>query len=149
MALSIVLMAILFNVINAYLNGRYFHLFLHRYSVLWLTDPRFILGIFLFFAGFAINIHSDSVLRKLRKEGKVEYHIPEGGFFTMVSSANYLGEVVEWIGWACLTWNMAGLGFALWTCANLIPRARAHHKWYILNFDDYPAKRKAIIPFLF
>ena len=149
MVLSIVLMAVLFNVVNAYLNGRYFYLFVSRYSVLWLSDPRFVLGVFLFLTGFAINIHSDSVLRKLRKDGNDAYQIPRGGVFTLVSSANYFGEVIEWIGWACLTWNLAGLSFALWTCANLIPRARAHHKWYICNFDNYPEKRKAIIPFLF
>jgi hypothetical protein len=149
MVLSIVLMAVIFNIINAYLNGRYFNLFVSRYSVTWLSDPRFVLGVFLFFTGFAVNTHSDSVLRKLRKDGKDAYHIPKSGIFTLVSSANYFGEVIEWIGWACLSWNLAGLSFTLWTCANLIPRARAHHKWYISNFNDYPEKRKAIIPFLF
>jgi 3-oxo-5-alpha-steroid 4-dehydrogenase 1 len=149
MALTIVLMAIFFNVINAYLNGRYFTLFFPRYSIRWLTDPRFLFGVFLFFTGFAINIHSDTVLRKLREGGKHNYQIPRSGAFILVSSANYFGEVIEWIGWACLTWNLAGLSFALWTAANLIPRARAHHKWYLCNFKDYPKNRRAIIPYLY
>lgn len=36
----------------------------------------------------------------------------------------------------------------LWTLANLLPRALAHHRWYGEQFDDYPRERKAILPFL-
>ncbi len=68
--------------------------------------------------------------------------------FELVSCANYFGEVLEWVGWAVLTWSLPGLTFALWTVANLVPRARAHHAWYQRTFPEYPAKRKAIIPFL-
>ena len=38
----------------------------------------------------------------------------------------------------------AGLTFAVWTAANLVPRARAHHAWYRRTFEDYPANRKAL-----
>ena len=48
-----------------------------------------------------------------------------------------------------LVWSPAGLLFAVWTAANLVPRARSHHTWYKENFPDYPANRKAIAPFLF
>jgi protein-S-isoprenylcysteine O-methyltransferase Ste14 len=68
--------------------------------------------------------------------------------FEMISCANYFGEIVEWLGWAVLTWSLAGLTFALWTAANLVPRARAHHEWYRMHFPDYPDRRKAIIPYL-
>jgi 3-oxo-5-alpha-steroid 4-dehydrogenase 1 len=30
--------------------------------------------------------------------------------------------------------------------ANLIPRARSNHKWYLENFSDYPSERKALVP---
>jgi 3-oxo-5-alpha-steroid 4-dehydrogenase 1 len=33
--------------------------------------------------------------------------------------------------------------------ANLVPRARAHHRWYRERFPDYPARRKALVPGLF
>jgi hypothetical protein len=33
--------------------------------------------------------------------------------------------------------------------ANLIPRAVAHHHWYKTTFADYPANRRALIPYLF
>ena len=58
-------------------------------------------------------------------------------------------EIVEWLGWALLTWSPAGLAFAAWTMANLVPRARAHHRWYRERFPDYPARRKALVPGLF
>jgi len=36
----------------------------------------------------------------------------------------------------------------VWTIANLVPRALAHHKWYNEHFENYPAERKAIFPFI-
>ena len=95
-----------------------------------------------------INLHSDGILRSLRSDEIPGYQIPKGGAFELVSCANYFGEVIEWLGWACLTWSLAGLTFAIWTAANLIPRALAHHQWYRREFSDYPGKRKAILPYI-
>ncbi|MCK4479252.1 MAG: hypothetical protein KAV01_01885 [Candidatus Lokiarchaeota archaeon] len=39
--------------------------------------------------------------------------------------------------------------FAVWTFANLAPRARSNHLWYIKTFPDYPSNLKALIPFIF
>jgi len=39
-----------------------------------------------------------------------------------------------------------GLAFAVWTFANLAPRARAHHRRYHGHFEEYPEERKALIP---
>jgi hypothetical protein len=36
--------------------------------------------------------------------------------------------------------------FAVWTAANLAPRAHSHHRWYRDNFVDYPLERKALLP---
>jgi 3-oxo-5-alpha-steroid 4-dehydrogenase 1 len=47
-----------------------------------------------------------------------------------------------------MTWSLAGLSFAVWTIANLVPRAIAGHKWYNEKFEDYPKDRKAILPYL-
>ena len=149
MALSVVAMAVVFNVVNAYINGRYLNYSSGTYTWLWLYDPRFITGTVLFICGFVINIHSDTLLRNLRNKGEDVYGVPRGGVFGLVSCANYFGEIVEWFGWAALTWSVAGLSFAVWTAANLIPRAYAHHRWYHHTFAHYPRRRKAIIPFLF
>jgi len=144
----LILFSILFNVWNGYLNGRYLFHFAPWYETIWFKDPRFIIGIIIFFLGFVINLHSDHILRQLRKPGEGGYKVPTGGFYRYLSSPNYFGEIIEWIGWAILTWSLAGLAFAVFTIANLAPRAIANHNWYINRFPDYPKARKAIIPFI-
>jgi len=139
-------MAFFFNLINSYLNGRHISHFSGGYTTQWIIDPRFIIGVILFLAGFLINHHSDGILRKLRKPGGTEYRIPREGLFRWVSCPNYFGEILEWTGWAIATWSLTGLAFALWTIANLVPRARYHHQWYHQHFNDYPEKRKILIP---
>jgi protein-S-isoprenylcysteine O-methyltransferase Ste14 len=66
-----------------------------------------------------------------------------------VTCPNYLGEILEWLGFALATWSLAGLAFALYTAANLAPRAFANHRWCREQFPDYPKNRKALFPFLF
>ncbi|MGM0366131.1 MAG: DUF1295 domain-containing protein [Actinomycetota bacterium] len=145
----LVVFAMAFNTINAYLNGRYLFYFSPPYRVEWLTGPRFICGFILFAAGLTINVHSDSILRSLRKMEGNGYKIPSRGFFKYVSSPNYFGEMVEWIGWAVLTWSVPGLAFAVFTIANLLPRALANHRWYKQKFSRYPEERKILVPFIF
>jgi protein-S-isoprenylcysteine O-methyltransferase Ste14 len=103
----------------------------------------------LFFAGLAVNWQADRILRELRRPGETGYKIPVGGLYGLVSCPNYLGEILEWTGWALATWSLPGLMFAVWTAANLVPRARANHKWYRETFSDYPPKRKAVLPLLY
>ena len=76
------------------------------------------------------------------------YVIPRGGMFRYVSAPNYLGEMMEWLGFAIATWSLTGLSFFVWTVANLGPRAFANHRWYKNRFPDYPPERRALIPCL-
>lgn len=145
--ISIVATAIVFNTLNAYVNARWVSE-LGSYPASWLYDARFVLGALVFFVGFAINQHADYVLMNLRKPGETGYKIPHGGLYRYVSCPNYLGEMLEWTGWAIATWSLPGLAFALYTAANLAPRAIQHHAWYRSKFPDYPKQRKALIPFV-
>ncbi len=144
MPLLIPVIAIAFNSLNGYINARWVS-DLGTYTTGWLTDPRFIIGVAVFAVGMAINIHSDTVLMRLRKPGETGYKIPRGGMYRYVSCPNYLGEILEWIGWAIATWSFAGLAFALYTAANLVPRALENHRWYLATFPEYP-RRKAVVP---
>ena len=148
MPVLIVLSAFFFNICNGFFNGYYFGYITPEYSMSWLYDWRFILGILLFFTGMLINITSDNKLLSLRKGGKKGYFIPYGGLFNYISSPNLFGEIIEWTGWAIMCWCLPAFSFALWTMANLIPRAIDHHRWYKRRFNDYPTERKAVIPFL-
>ncbi len=149
MTLVTVLMGVVFNSGNGYLNGRYLFALSSPLPPDWLVDPRFIAGSGLFVLGYIINRRSDAALRDLRQKTDGEYGIPRGGLFERVSCANYFGELVLWLGWAALTWSPGGLVFAIWTAANLLPRARSIHRWYQDRFPDYPQNRKAMIPFIF
>jgi 3-oxo-5-alpha-steroid 4-dehydrogenase 1 len=153
MPLAIILMGVIFNLINAYLLGGWFFYVSPEgsYPASWLYSPQFIVGILVFIAGMAINMQSDYIIRHLRRPGDTAHYIPRGGMYRYVTSANYLGEFTEWVGYAILTWSMGGVVFALWTFANLAPRARQIHKRYISEFgDEYVAlKRRYIIPFIY
>lgn len=145
----ILLFGIIFNASNGYLNGHYIGQYAdHLYTSAWLGDPRFIIGLSLFIFGFALTKHSDALLRNLRKPGETGYKIPVGGAFRWVSCPNYLGEIIQWGGFAMASWSLAGLAFLAFTAANLIPRAISSHKWYLEKFGDYPKARKAVIPFI-
>jgi steroid 5-alpha reductase family enzyme len=144
--LSVVVMGWIFNVTNASLNAIALTHLSPRYPDLWFIDPRFLIGVVIFLTGFVINLHSDHILRNLRKRGDTGYKIPYGGLFRWITCPNYFGEIVVWCGWAISSWSLAGAAFALFTFANLVPRAWAHHKWYYTNFSDYPKNRKAVIP---
>jgi 3-oxo-5-alpha-steroid 4-dehydrogenase 1 len=146
MPLLIVLFGLTFNTGNAYLNGRWLFSLSGGYPDSWLRDPRFLLGAMIFIAGFVVNRQSDTILRGLRANGDSAYKIPYGGFYRWVSSPNYLGELMIWSGWALATWSLPGLTFALWTAANLVPRARANQMWYRKQFKDYPAERRILVP---
>lgn len=144
---AIVFSAIGFNLVNGFSLGYYFGHFA-AYSDVWWTDVRFISGLVLFCAGMAINWQADNILIHLRKPGTTDYVIPVGGLFGKISCPNLFGEILEWTGYALMTWCLPGLAFAIWTAANLLPRAMAHHRWYQSKFEDYPKGRKAVIPFL-
>lgn len=151
MPLFIVLNAILFNSVNAGLNG-YFLAELAAtdfYGNNWLTSWNFILGAFLFLTGLIINWKTDTILIRLRKPGETGYKIPQGFLFNYISSPNLFGEIMEWTGFAIMAWNLPALTFMAWTFANLVPRAKNHHDWYLTHFPDYPKNRKAVFPFFF
>ena len=97
-------MAIAFNLLNAYVNARWVS-HLGRYATDWLVDPRFLAGVTLFAGGLALNLNADRTLRRLRAPGESGYRIPYGGAYRWVSCPNYLGEIVEWFGWALATWS--------------------------------------------
>lgn len=144
----VIAMGAAFNVGNGYLNGRYLFSLGPELQTSWLLDPRLVLGGLLFWFGYVLNQHSDRVLISLRKNGGTGYKIPYGGAYQFVSCPNYLGEIVEWGGWALLCWNPGALAFFAWTMANLAPRAVQTHRWYQAEFPDYPSGRKAFLPFI-
>lgn len=147
MPLSIAASAAFFNLVNGFLNGYWLGHLSPPYPTSWLSDPRFLVGLALFLGGAAVNHWADNRLINLRRHGGGSgYRIPRGGLFRYISCPNHFGEIVEWTGFALLCWNLPAFSFAVWTAANLIPRALSHHRWYRNHFKEYPQERKAVIP---
>lgn len=153
MPLAIVLMGALFNTLNAMMQGGWIFYISPAdfYPKDWLFSLPFLAGTLLFFAGMYINIQSDSIIRNLRKPGDTAHYLPKGGMFRYVTSANYFGEFMEWVGFAILTWSWAGAVFALWTFANLAPRAARIYDLYSQEFPDEldTHKVKRMLPFIY
>ena len=153
MAILVVVLAITFNILNAAMQGGWIFFVSpeNYYTISWLWSPQFIAGTILFFSGMIINQQSDSIIRNLRKENDTNHYLPTRGMFRYVSSANYFGELVEWIGFAVLTWSWSGVVFVIWTFANLAPRAAGIHERYKRDFPEQMAetKVKRIIPFVY
>ncbi|KAK0069708.1 steroid 5-alpha-reductase DET2-like isoform X1 [Biomphalaria pfeifferi] len=158
-ALGIVLGGGIPNILYHWLNAN--HIAIAGYYSTYYYDPRFILGVLLYLAGFIINRWADWKLRSLRHtkghstkqfievEGSKGYYIPYGGLFEFVSCPNYFGELVQWIGWTLATWSLAGFVWTCFSCATFFARSRHNHQWYKDQFQDYPQNRKVLIPFLY
>ncbi len=151
MPVVIMCSAILFNLLNGVMQGEWIfrQSLVGMYEISWLLTPQFLIGTVLFFVGMAINLHSDSVIRNLRKPGDTNHYLPQQGLYRYVTSANYFGELIEWIGFAVLTWSLSGFVFTLWTFANLVPRAHAIYCKYREEFGPEVDSRKRIFPFIY
>lgn len=154
MPIAIMGMAILFNVLNGLMQAGGLFYFppegLYADGFAYILKPHALIGIALFFLGMGINLHSDHVIRHLRKPGDTKHYLPARGLYRYVTSANYFGELVEWTGFAILTFSPAAWVFVWWTFANLVPRAHAIYHRYREEFgDEAVGKRKRIIPFIY
>jgi 3-oxo-5-alpha-steroid 4-dehydrogenase 1 len=138
---------------HGYLNGAFVGGLGTHLTTAWMTDPRFVAGIVLYYASFVMNVRSDATVRNLRTPAEVAsgarvYRIPQGGLFRWVTCASYLTELTAWAGFALATWSLAGVYILGLSAANLVPRAIATHRWYRERFPEYPRERKALIPFI-
>lgn len=158
MALSSLTGYLIASCINTYLNGHWLAAAASTgtpygwpYTDAYVQEPFLWLGALLFIPGALITLQSDAILVRLRRgaERSGSFRIPSGGLFSWVSCPNYLGEMLAAAGWALGTWSVPGTAFALWTAAQLLPKAHAHHRWYLRNFADYPRNRRALLPGLF
>ena len=111
-SILVIVLGALVTTVHGYLNATFITKLGEHIGDAWLSDPRFIIGIGVYYIGFFINIHSDSIIRNLRtkeeiESGKKVYRIPEGGLFSLVSCPSYLSELIGWVGFAIATWSRA------------------------------------------
>jgi len=154
MPLEIALMGMMYNSGNAWLNG----VFSSEFTCETITSSTFhtvcfCVGCCMWLLGFIGNVHSDEVLRSLRKnpEDAGKYKIPPPvGMHRFLFSPNYSCECFEWLGYYVASgFAPAPMTFFVWTVANLAPRTFSNYKWYKKTFgDELPKDRKIIIPFI-
>lgn len=87
-------------------------------------------------------------LASLRKKGSTERKIPYGYGFTRVSCPNYFFEAVGWFLLSLLSFNWAVALFFAVGSLQMYVWAVKKHKRYLREFPDYPANRKAMVPFV-
>ena len=139
--------------LHGYLNAMYYSKFCTFLDWDWVCSPTCLFGLCLYQISFWSTIRSEYIMRHLRDANPQlnapRYKIPSGFLFDYVTSPQYFTELTGFLGWAIMTWSPAGLFIFSISAANLVPRALASHKWYKEKFEDYPADRKALIPFIF
>jgi len=147
---STVASAVAFNVINGVLVGAEM-----AHATRMPSHTRLIVGAALMVVGVWINITSESALRRRRASKTVpaserfgKYVMPRGGLFDHVVMPHYLGEFIEWCGFATLARAKSAWAFAFWTACNLYPRAVANKRWYAAKFPRYPKSIAAMFPLL-
>ena len=106
-------------------------------------------GLLIFLAGMWINFYHHLLLARLRKGDNKEYTIPRGGLFRYVTCPHYLGEIIAWLGYAIMSKHLAVYGLVFIIICYLSARSFRTRIWYRNTFPDYPADRKALLPFIF
>jgi len=98
-------------------------------------------------AGIIGNFMHHKILADLRKN-TLDYIIPTGGLFNYVVCPYYLFEIVAWLGIFLVSRHLASLLVLIFIIGYLTARSIRTVKWYQQRFLDFPAARKALIPFI-
>ncbi|MGB8330154.1 MAG: hypothetical protein WCE62_08485, partial [Polyangiales bacterium] len=152
-SIMIVVMGWIVTTLHGYLNAAFISDLGPHFTPGWFADPRFIIGIVVYYGSFVLNVWSDAIIRNLRTREEIErgskvYRIPRGGLFRFVTNPSYLTEITAFAGFTIATWSLGATFILLITIANLVPRALQTHRWYLDRFPDYPRQRRVLIPFI-
>jgi len=139
-----------------YYWGFAFYVAYHVNHPLW-TEPPALIS----YLGFAIwtvcelgNLSVHLLLRDLRPAGSTVRKIPYPNgnpltnLFDLVSCPNYTYEVGAWLGYTLMSGCLPAFLFTLAGFYQMAVWALGKHRNYKKEFQDYPKRRKAIIPFV-
>ncbi|RZC41260.1 polyprenol reductase-like [Asbolus verrucosus] len=91
-------------------------------------------------------------LRKNRKGNIVNqnYDIPQGDWFDYFSSPHLIAEVIMYTGLTLLLSDNTTWWYVYaWVVSGQVESILLSHWWYQSYFQNFPSKRKALVPFLF
>jgi very-long-chain enoyl-CoA reductase len=110
-------------------------------------DIWFYAGVILFIIGVTGNFIHHKILADLRKNA-LDYIIPSGGLFDFVVCPHYLFEIIIWVGIFLVSRHLVSLLVLIFVIGYLSARSIRTLKWYKERFSEFPAARKALIPFI-
>lgn len=102
-------------------------------------------GVFLF--GETMNFLHHKILADLRRKS-MEYAIPRGGLFEYIICPHYLFEIISWFGLFLMFRHLSMFLFFAFMMMYLMARSLRTLRWYRDRFPEFPADRKAILPFI-
>ncbi|PUZ68475.1 hypothetical protein GQ55_2G031800 [Panicum hallii var. hallii] len=108
-------------------------------------------GVVVFAVGITGNFYHHYLLSTLRADGgggDKGYKIPRGGLFDLVTCPHYLFEITGFFGFAMIAQTVYALAVATGTAAYLAGRSCATRRWYESKFEEFPARIKALVPFV-
>ncbi|XP_062187996.1 uncharacterized protein LOC133891297 [Phragmites australis] len=108
-------------------------------------------GVLVFAIGVGGNFYHHYLLSRLRAVGGGNdkgYKIPRGGLFELVTCPHYLFEILAFFGFAMISQTVFALSVAFGTAAYLAGRSCATRRWYASKFDEFPARIKALVPYV-
>jgi very-long-chain enoyl-CoA reductase len=105
------------------------------------------IGAALFLIGIIGNFIHHKILADLRKN-TLEYKIPASLVFQYIVCPHYLFEIIIWLGIFLLSRHLGALLIVGFVTGYLTARSLRTLKWYRERFPDFPATRKAIVPFI-
>ncbi|KAL6647023.1 hypothetical protein ACP70R_014460 [Stipagrostis hirtigluma subsp. patula] len=107
-------------------------------------------GVVVVAVGLAGNFYHHCLLARLRGDGGGDkgYKIPRGGLFELVTCPHYLFEIVMFFGFAMVAQTVYALAWASGTAAYLVGRSCATRRWYASKFEVFPARIKALVPYV-
>ncbi|KAJ3109180.1 hypothetical protein HDU97_008579 [Phlyctochytrium planicorne] len=108
-----------------------------------------IICVYAVYADMTCPFHLVTIVTKGKKTMSRPYRIPRGGLFYHVTCPHYLLEVLAWVGFSVTVHRPAIYGQVLYIFCKLAGRAYQTRKWYIRNVQGFPARRTAIIPYIF
>nr|WHE05772.1 3-oxo-5-alpha-steroid 4-dehydrogenase-domain-containing protein [Flammulina filiformis] len=116
-----------------------------------MNNPTFLkicVGLWTFFQ--LSNLHTHLTFRRLRPAGSKRRAVPRGYGFNLVSSPNYLFEILGWTVVTVMTQSYAAALFLLVGGGQMAIWAAKKHRNYKKEFGkEYPRSRKAMVPFIF
>jgi len=131
--------------VNALINGYYLGWLWPAYAVSWINHPAFLGGSILIILGFVIQISANI---GIATNEEIDKHVLNSGLHKIVFCPAYFGEILQWGGFAIITWSAPAAAAFCWMLPMLYMQATVQKHRYLHKFPELPMARKALVPYI-